>query len=423
MQLHEACRRRLIECVEKGLQEVKFKNRNVLDYSSFRSLDSCASALPTKIQEQVGDWISDHPLRDFSYGFVSEKRRSYAENLNSLSKENFPVGLPEITDVTQMSGQLVDSLMTLPLEYTVVLPFVSTAGLDFRLKSLPLSKELTIKKSSDLRLPFPGDPYSAFLPKLFDTDVDWSADRLYLEATLKGYIGSGPDTETLVRFYHQARTVAGIGLAINAFKLNFSNRQAFSYLGFGPALSFKPLYVFQNDEGSENKARTLDISDRLGSIDQLELGPNNLRNIIMLPIAFGDNKECSQLQEAGQWYLASWTEGNEIFEFVEAVVVLEILFNDHATATDVGVEKLIANRCAYLLASSTAERQEIINDLKAIYDARSKIVHRGKARLSKAERALLFKARVLGSTSILKELAMIFGSRQKKVEPSEGSSI
>jgi hypothetical protein len=422
MQLHEACRTRLIECVEKGLQEAKFKNRNILDYSSFRSLDSCASALPTKIQEQVGGWISDHPIRDFSYGFVGEKRSSYAEKLNSLSKEDFPVGLPEISDVTQMAIQLVDSLLTLPREYTVVLPFVSTAGLNLRLKSLPLSRELTIKKGSDLGLPFPGNPYSAFLPKLFDTDADWSPDRLYLEAALKGYIGSGPNTETLARFYHQVRTVAGIGLAINAFKLNFSSNPTFSYLGLIPALPFKPLYVFQADESGEDKARTLNISDVLSSIDQLELSPNNSDSIILLPIAFGDNEECSTLQEAGQWHFASRTEGNEIFEFVQAVVVLEILFNDKATAAEVGIEKLIANRCAYLLASSTAERQEFISDLKAIYDARSQIVHKGKARLSKAERDLLIKARVLGSSSILKELAMIFRSQQKRAAHSEGST-
>lgn len=148
---------------------------------------------------------------------------------------------------------------------------------------------------------------------------------------------------------------------------------------------------------------------------------NNSDSIILLPIAFGDNEECSKLQEASQWYFASRTEGNEIFEFVQAVVVLEILFNDKGTAAEVGIEKLIANRCAYLLASSTAERQEIINNLKAIYDARSQIVHKGKARLSKAERALLINARVLGSSSILKELALIFRSQQKKAAHSEGS--
>lgn len=110
-----------------------------------------------------------------------------------------------------------------------------------------------------------------------------------------------------------------------------------------------------------------------------ELDPKCSDKILLLPIAFEENDECRRLREAGQWHFASTTERNEIFEFVEAVVVLEILFNDKATATEVGIEKLIANRCAYLIASSTAERQEIIKDLKDIYEARSQIVHKGKA--------------------------------------------
>lgn len=415
IQLNEACRERLIESVGKGLQEVKFKNRNILDYSSFRTLDSCSLALPTKIQEQIGGWISDHPLTDFSYGFVGERRSSYDKNLDNLSKEDFPVGLPEIIDANQMAIQIVDSLVTLPWDYTVVLPFV-TAGLDFRLKPLALSKELTIKKDSDLGLTFPVNPYSSVFPTLFGADTDWPSDRLYLEAALRGYIG--PGTETLLRFYQQVRTVAGLGLAIGAFKLTFPNYPAVSYLGLDP--EFKPLYVMKTDETGDNKVRTLNISGRLGSIDRLELDSNNPGVIRLLPIAFGENAECNRLQEAGQWYYASKTEGSEIFEFVEAVVVLEILFNDRATAAEVGIERLIANRCAYLLANSTAERQKIIKNFESIYNARSNIVHRGKARLSKAERALLIEAKVLGSASIRRELALILGSQQKKADPPEG---
>lgn len=416
MQLNKACRERLIECVEKGLQEVKFKTRYLLDYSSFRSLDSCSLVPPRNIQELASNWISrDYPLIDFSYGFVVENRSSYSESLKKLSNEDFPIRLPEITDVAQMSVQIVDSFITLPWEYTVVLPFVSTGGLDFRLKQLPLSRELKliIKKSSELRFPFPKPDPSPWA-RVLEPNTDWSSDRLYLEAKLTGYIGVA-DTETLEQFYHQARTVAGIGLAVDAFKLNFSRTLAFSYL-IDPAASSKPLYVFQTEEGGETKERTRNIPDRLGPLDQLEL--ENSDSMLLLPIAFGENDECSRLREAGQWYFASRTEINEIFEFVEAVVVLEILFNDRATSSDVGVEKLIANRCAYLIASSTVERQRIINDFKDIYNARSEIIHKGKARLSKAERALLIRAKALGSLSILKELGMILRSQQK--EQKEG---
>lgn len=189
-----------------------------------------------------------------------------------------------------------------------------------------------------------------------------------------------------------------------------------------PGASFKPLYIFQSLESGKTKAGAQHVPGRIGALDQLELSHKNSDLALLLPIAFGESDECSRLREAGQWHFASVTEKNEIFEFVEAVVVLEILFNDKATAAEVGIERLIANRCAYLVARSTAERKEVIKDLKDIYEARSQIVHKGKSRLSKAERSLLFKARALGRTSISKELAMIFRSRPQKAALSQGIS-
>jgi hypothetical protein len=179
MQLHNACRQKLIECLTKGLREVTFKNKYALDYSSFRSLDSCSLVLPIKIQELASNWISqDNPLTTFSYGFVVEWRSLYAETLNKFSKEDFPVRLPDLTDIAQMATQIADAFATLPWEYEVVLPFASTAGLDFSLKQLPLSKELSLKKSSELR-PFPEIPESPFV-KLLSPATDWSTDKLYL---------------------------------------------------------------------------------------------------------------------------------------------------------------------------------------------------------------------------------------------------
>jgi hypothetical protein len=410
--------RRLIECVTKGLQEIRFRNRYSLDYSSFRSLDSCSLALPRNVQELTSAWISPDPLRDFSYGFISENRSAYTETLSELSEGDFPIRLSEITNTAQMPVQIVDSFATLPWGYTIVLPFISVAGLNIRLKQLPLSRELIIKKGSEISLPFPSGPELSPFEKLLEPPAtEWSADRLYLEATLKGYVGFGLDTETLERFYHQVRTIAGIGLAVDAFNLTYSNYATL----FSPSSSFllKPLYVYRTEGGSEANERIRYLPDRLGPIDQLGLHPSKFNSIVLLSIAFGDSDDCGRLREAGQWYFASKTEKNEIFEFVEAVVVLEILFNDKATADAVGVEKLIANRCAYLIAGSTAERQEILKHFEAIYQARSSIVHKGKSRLSKAERDSLIQARVLGSCSILKELGMIHRSQQQRtVNPS-----
>jgi hypothetical protein len=91
MELNSACRDRLVERLTAALQEVTFQNQYVLDYLSFRSLDSCSLTLPSRIQEQAAEWISSDSLRDFSYGFISENRSLYSKTLSGLSREDFPM--------------------------------------------------------------------------------------------------------------------------------------------------------------------------------------------------------------------------------------------------------------------------------------------------------------------------------------------
>jgi hypothetical protein len=408
MTLHPQCRSRLIECLKQGLDKVEFRNRNILDYFSFRALDSCALALPRDIQEQARDWISPDPLRDFSIGFLNENRKFYSDNLAKLSAEDFPAQLSSIADIEMIAEMIIDSFITLPWNYTVVLPFVRDEHRGFGPKTLALSPNLSIKSGPEVRHSFP-EP--SFLSKAFNIGSDWSDQILYLEAKLSGYGGAG--SETIERFYSEARALAGMGNAVMAFRLGPASDSTFLFSsseGFPP----QPIYVFREDDDQEGKGNIWHIPDRVGPLNRLELDSRNLKNIFFLPYAFGDTEECTRLREAGQWHFASVVERNEIFQFVQAVVVLEILFNDKATADVVGIEKLIANRCAYQIATSVEHRQEVIRDFVAIYEARSNIVHKGKARLSGEERKSLAKAQLLGALSIYREVAMITASGLKQ---------
>ena len=46
---------------------------------------------------------------------------------------------------------------------------------------------------------------------------------------------------------------------------------------------------------------------------------------------------------------------------------------------------LLSNRLAYSLAKSPAQRRDLLDEFKRIYDTRSAIVHRGKADLTDEE--------------------------------------
>jgi len=67
------------------------------------------------------------------------------------------------------------------------------------------------------------------------------------------------------------------------------------------------------------------------------------------------------------------------------MVALEALLGDRAASDAVGIGDLLANRTAYLIATSRSQRESVLADFRRIYDTRSKIVHSGKNRLSASE--------------------------------------
>jgi len=69
-------------------------------------------------------------------------------------------------------------------------------------------------------------------------------------------------------------------------------------------------------------------------------------------------------------------------------VVLEILLGEQSISDLMGLGELLRNRCAYLISKSHKQRLDILNTFKKIYDIRSKIVCKGKNRLSWEEQAL-----------------------------------
>lgn len=65
------------------------------------------------------------------------------------------------------------------------------------------------------------------------------------------------------------------------------------------------------------------------------------------------------------------------------------------------------NRCAYLIATSHAERSELLQEFRNIYEVRSKIVHRGKSRLLLGERRLFNKLHWMCRRVIQEEVRLV----------------
>lgn len=93
---------------------------------------------------------------------------------------------------------------------------------------------------------------------------------------------------------------------------------------------------------------------------------------------------------ASQWLFDSYTGSDELLNYVQAMVVLEILLGDKAKSDEIGLGRLLSNRCAYLIGNNYEERADMLRRFGDIYAVRSEIVHRGKQRLNAKERELFY---------------------------------
>ncbi len=91
------------------------------------------------------------------------------------------------------------------------------------------------------------------------------------------------------------------------------------------------------------------------------------------------------LRLSARWLFDSHCGRDELLSYVQATVAIEILLGDEDADPDVGLTTLMANRCAYLVATTAKARAHILRAFRDIYKVRSKIVHRGKSRLNSKE--------------------------------------
>lgn len=110
---------------------------------------------------------------------------------------------------------------------------------------------------------------------------------------------------------------------------------------------------------------------------------------------------------ASEWFLDSCAAAHRLFSFVQTAVVLEILLGDKARSDLLSLGELLGNRCAYLIAKSHKERENILEIFREFYEVRSQIVHRGKPQLGLRENYLLHQMQQVCSRVISREVELL----------------
>lgn len=415
--LHDKCRDRLQESLAEALGKIHVEHGAFIDVTTWNDLDKLDAILPSSgtAADALQSMIGSTPISTF---LKAELWRDLKES-RTYDSEAPSVELSDIEgygDLKEVAGNLLSRLLTLPWRYQLVvktsmptdtfsLPPVSrleiSDDLALRLVDEEFRTELPFGDATEIRLGTLGSPW--------EHETEWKSDCYYYCQTVSGYIPELTETRTLEGLSFKLKAFFGLGVAVGLLQPEY---------GYYSPLSPEEVFAFVDGVGGRGRREpsqrlTADTSRFLRTLRVTGIAKKPVTQTLILNwirSAMGETASGSRLQLAANWYFDSFSVQNDLLAFVQATVCSEILLGYDKTGADyseLGLTELLANRCAYLIASSHDQRTKTIKDFRRIYKTRSEIVHQGKQRLSEKERGDLGLLRSLCAQVMYRECELL----------------
>ena len=424
--LHPNCQTQLHASLVEQLAHASVRHGMFLAPSSSLYLFLSQATLPQtgKLHARLQKLVGDAPLVDFVNGVLA---RELYEGQKFQTEEG-PVllsALPMYSDLPALADRLVASFESLPWQYTLTVQLPSSFSEVFcsHIKNIELTDTVSIRCGDDvLAETYPlvsgqekrdqaiaGGGLAALL---IPSQPSWKADLAYLQVRVEGFFGKYAQTEPLVEAIGIVRAFYGLALALRLFKPGSS---------YQPYPHREKVYIHRRIEERwiveevhelesrhSEAIRDLALHDLDGNLDDDAKRAHWMRlKLDSIGTVFRADERAKSITLGAQWLLDSHCGNDELLQFVQAAVVVEILLGDKASSDLTGLGELLANRCAYLIASTHTQRNEILQDFRNIYQVRSKIVHRGKSRLALGESTLFNKLRWMCRRIIQEEVELL----------------
>jgi hypothetical protein len=412
-----------MQVVAEQLPGIKVKNRMFLDRRTAVMLLLADGTLPHSgvLHRNLQQYIGEMPFADFAIELLSQKllrEQEYDSGVEAIS-------LSEIAgyeDVNAVAKYLVNEFDSLPWKYSLSIEVGNDFGELFA-KTLG-----SLEICDSVKLIAPNDEYAKLFPlesgiegidrslsgsllNLFSKHK-WNTNTAYLQIVTNGFIGPYIETKPLEEAISLLKAFCGAAIALRLLKVDPSYRSF-------PTKSRFYVHRHMDDNWGIQRIHELDtsVSDTLHDLVFHDLDGNlrsedqkaqwmkeRLQNISSL---FGNRHRAQKILLGSQWLFDSYCGKNELLSFVQTVVVMEILLGEKAVSDLLGLGELLRNRCAYLIAESHKQREEVLADFREIYELRSKIVHRGKVKLNLTEKSLFSKLQWMCRRVIQEEVRML----------------
>jgi hypothetical protein len=251
----------------------------------------------------------------------------------------------------------------------------------------------------------------------------WNQETSYLQFDAKGFIGADGKTTPIEDVTSSLKAFFGLCLAVNFLRVKRAKEETLTQILGATVRNYLPrsyliVHRCENDKsvvwatlelphGLSEILNNFEANDCDGQIDSSRMSRWITNRLQLRSCAFRNALQAEKVLLSGQWLLDSYVGKNELLSFVQTTVAMEILLGEKAKSDIIGIGELLRNRCAYLIGKSHSQREEILEDFARIYDVRSKIVHRGKSRLTADERSLFWKLQWLCQRVITEEIKLI----------------
>ncbi|HIE5648370.1 TPA: hypothetical protein ACXNQV_000165 [Stenotrophomonas maltophilia] len=406
---------RLVERLATELDQATVFGNVLVMTSSMPGLGSIDRSLPSKgaLAEELSLYIGDQPFSTFISGEIHRLFRgdTFDINVGEIPLSSFD----ETKDTRQVATELVRQFCSLPWSYEVCLRLPD--GLYHLLVAHPggitLSDRHRLVLGADLEDPYPKPTNLLSLSALASPTLLnafsgthkrslWDKDAVYLVVKVDGYFRLSA-TEPILSARDDIFAFLGLGIALGLLSASAAHT-----LGEAPKSTQLIVYrqspedvagsgFFALEDHQQKGIQSLDLVGDLGR------QPSAIREKLDRISLILRSKEGKNIKLSARWLFDSYCGRDKLLSYVQATVALEILLGDEDADANVGLGTLIANRCAYLIATSPEGRANIVGAFRDIYRIRSKIVHRGKSRLNSDESSLFHYLQQLVKLVIDKE--------------------
>lgn len=426
--LPDDLREAIVKNLKDLLEVVEVRSNQFLDTAKFWDLGELDKKLIAKESlKPLSSSVGEEPLRVFFSETISEDLMETRDFEGS--KPNFPLKeLDTYSDTAAVSERLVADFESLPFIYKALieLPFLMRSGLE----RLMVAGELKI--TDTIKIVKADESYSAKFPAIKTkqkvTSVNfwgWGKSReimvgstegfLYLECDITGFVGYWTDTEPIINLDLDLRTFFGLAYAVDLFRAKYfipslSDKETLLRVYEYKDQGYKSKRVREMRQGTVRGIGRFEISEWVVSAPLLKASEGVAKGGFAAIARLFERRTEPSVQKvlrASQWLFDSTSEENDILAYVQAMVCVEILLGEKAETNYLSLGKLLKNRCAYLIGKTDKDRQSIMRRFDDLYDTRSRIVHSGHNKLSKAERDDLYELRHLCRRIIQAEVMIL----------------